>query len=188
MSPLSDSEKQVLLALARRAIEAAVREAQLLDTPPWPGILAEPRGIFVTLHCRGRLQGCIGVIEPVEPLGDSLVRCAVGAALSDPRFPALRAEELFDLHIELSLLSRLQPILPQEVELGRHGLFLRRVAHRGLLLPQVATEHGFTRERFLEETCRKAGLPPGAWLDPETQLYAFTCEIITESRAGPPRP
>ena len=188
MSPLSDFEKQALLALTRRAIEAAVRDVQLLDTPPWSGILAEPRGIFVTLHCRGRLQGCIGVIEPVESLGDSLVRCAVGAALSDPRFPALRAEELLDLHIELSLLSRLQPIQPQEIEVGRHGLFLRRSAQRGLLLPQVATEYGFTRERFLEETCRKAGLPPGAWLDPETRLYAFTCEIIAELRAGPPGP
>jgi AmmeMemoRadiSam system protein A len=188
MSRLSDSEKQALLALARRTIEAAVRDVQRLDTPPWAGILAEPRGIFVTLHCRGRLQGCIGVIEPVEPLGDSIVRCAVGAALHDPRFPALRAEELFDLHIELSLLSRLQPIQPQEIEIGRHGLFLRRVAHRGLLLPQVAIEHGFTRERFLEETCRKAGMSPGAWLDPETQLYAFTCEIIAELRTVPPGP
>ena len=188
MSPLSDSEKRALLALARRAIAAAVCDARLLDTPPWSGILAEPRGIFVTLRCRGRLQGCIGVIAPVEPLGDSIVRCAVGAALNDPRFPALRAEELLELHIELSLLSPLQSIQPQEIELGRHGLFLRRLAHRGLLLPQVATEHGFTRERFLEETCRKAALPPGAWLDPETQLYAFTCEIIAELQEGSPRP
>ncbi|MBZ5701890.1 MAG: AmmeMemoRadiSam system protein A [Acidobacteriia bacterium] len=188
MSPLSDSEKLALLALARRTIAAAVRDAPLLDAPPWSGILAEPRGIFVTLRCRGRLQGCIGVVEPVEPLGDSLVRCAVGAALNDPRFPALRAEALLDLHIEISLLSRLQPIRSQEIELGRHGLFLRRAVHRGLLLPQVATEYGFTRERFLEETCRKAGLSPGAWLDPETRLYAFTCEIIAELREGPPRP
>lgn len=187
MSPLSESEKQALLALARRAIEAAVRAQRLLDAPPWTGVLAEPRGVFVTLHCRGRLQGCIGFVEPAEPLGDSLLRCAASAALHDPRFPALRDEQLLHLQIEISLLTRPQPILPHEIEIGRHGLFLRRVAHSGLLLPQVATAHGLSRERFLEETCRKAGLPAGAWKDPETQLYAFTCEIIADAATGPLR-
>ena len=136
----------------------------------------------MTLHVRGRLQGCIGVVEPDEPLGDAIVRCAASAALEDPRFVPMRAEQLGDLAIEISLLSPPAPISPEAIEIGRHGLLIVLHAHRGLLLPQVAIEHHLTRAQFLEETCRKAGLPCEAWRDPEARLFGFTCVVLLENQ------
>jgi AmmeMemoRadiSam system protein A len=182
MSPLSESDKQALLALARHAVETAVRENRLPAEIPSQGIFAPRSSVFVTLRGRGRLRGCIGVIEPREPLGESIVHCAVSAAREDPRFPALQPGELADLHLEISLLTHPHRVISDEFELGRHGLLIQQGTRRGLLLPQVATEHGFSRERFLEETCRKAGLDAGAWKAPETEIYAFTCEIIAEAK------
>lgn len=118
--------------------------------------------MFVTLHVQGELRGCIGTTEGDEPLGDATVRCAASAALRDPRFPAMRSEELGELNIEISVLSPLAPIRPEEIEVGRHGLVVSDENHRGLLLPQVAPEHGLNREQFLAETCRKARLPQDA--------------------------
>ncbi len=137
----------------------------------------------MTIHEGGRLRGCIGVIEPAESLGESVVRCAVSAALEDPRFPRVREEELPSLEIEISLLSKPQRIRPEEIEIGRHGLLITRGPHRGLLLPQVAVEHNLSRERFLEETCRKAGLPLDAWKDSGARISSFTCEILTETQS-----
>jgi AmmeMemoRadiSam system protein A len=140
----------------------------------------EKRGVFVTLHARGRLRGCIGVIETVEPLAESIARCAAGAALHDPRFSPVRVEELPELRIEISLLSPLEPILPEKIEIGKHGLLISQSSKRGLLLPQVAVEHKLAREQFLEETCRKAGLSAGAWQEPESRILGFTCEVFRE--------
>lgn len=126
------------------------------------------------------MHGCIGVIEAREPLGEAIVRCATSAALEDPRFAPLRGDELAGLRVELSLLSPLAPIRPESIEIGRHGLFISLHAQRGLLLPQVAVEHKFTREQFLQETCRKAGLRAEAWRDPEAVLLGFTCEVYSE--------
>lgn len=187
MPSLSDSDRSELLRLARRSIEEALCRDHILDDIPRDGIFAERCGVFVTLHVQGRLRGCIGVIEPDEPLGESLARCAVSAALQDPRFSPLRVEELADLKVELSLLTPPRPIRPEEVEIGRHGLLASQGSRRGILLPQVATAHHLSRERFLEETCRKAGLSTDAWKDPSTELYAFTCEIVTEEDGEPAR-
>jgi AmmeMemoRadiSam system protein A len=126
------------------------------------------------------LQGCIGLIEASEPLGEAIVRCAASAALEDPRFAPMMPEQLAELSIEISLLSHVQPIAPESIEIGRHGLLVRLHAQRGLLLPQVAIEHRLTRQQFLEETCRKAGLPREAWRDPEARLFGFTCEVFSE--------
>ena len=134
----------------------------------------------MTLHARGRLRGCIGVVEPFEPLGEAVMRCAASAALRDPRFSAVRAEEVADLQIEISLLSPLEPLALESVEIGKHGLLIVQGGKRGLLLPQVAVEHKLGREEFLEETCRKAGLSAKAWQEPETQLLGFTCEVFSE--------
>ena len=139
----------------------------------------------MTLHVRGRLQGCIGVVEPAEPLGEAIVRCAGSAALKDPRFAPLRADQLGELTIEISLLSAPAPISPEAIEIGRHGLLVVLHAQRGLLLPQVAVEHHLTREQFLEETCRKAGLPREAWRDPEARLFGFTCEVLSDGQQPP---
>jgi AmmeMemoRadiSam system protein A len=128
-----------------------------------------------------RLQGCIGVIEANEPLGEAIVRCAASAAREDPRFAPMGTDQLGELSIEISLLSPMEPIAPESIEIGHHGLFVRLHAQRGLLLPQVAIEHRLTREQFLEEACRKAGLRSEAWRDPEARLFGFTCEVFSES-------
>jgi AmmeMemoRadiSam system protein A len=172
------------LELARKAIREAVLHRKLPDVIPQDGFLSEPRGVFVTLHVRGRLQGCIGVTEPTESLGEATVRCAVSAALEDPRFDPMKEPQLEEMSIEISLLSVLEPILPEAIEVGRHGLLVVNRAQRGLLLPKVATEHGLTREQFLEETCRKAGLPRGAWKDEETRILGFSCEVFSDTRAS----
>ena len=169
------------MALARTAIHEAVLHRKLPNVIPREGTFSERRAVFVTLHVRGHLQGCIGVTEPSEPLGEAVVRCAVSAALEDPRFSPLKESQLEEMSIEISLLSPLEPILPEAIEIGRHGLLIINHAQRGLLLPKVATEHGLTREQFLEETCRKAGLPREAWKDSETRIYGFTCEVFSES-------
>jgi AmmeMemoRadiSam system protein A len=184
MSPLSEADKHSLLALAREAIERAVREDQPPGAIPSQGVFSRRGRIFVTLRCHGRLRGCIGTVEPPETLGHGIIRSAVSAALEDPRFRALDAGELPDLQIEISLLSPPERIEPDEFEIGRDGLLICRGESRGVLLPQVATEHGLTRATFLEETCRKAGLPASAWKEAGTEIYAFRCEVIAEEERG----
>jgi len=181
MLSLSEADRQSLLELARRAIAEAVSLQKPAERIPHSGVFAEKRGVFVTLHARGRLRGCIGVIEACEPLGESITRCAAGAAFEDPRFSPVSAVELRELHIELSLLSPPEPILPENIEIGKHGLLISQAAKRGLLLPQVAVQHKLSREQFLEETCRKAGLAAHAWQEPETQILGFTCEVFSET-------
>lgn len=180
MPSLSEGERQDLLRLALQAVTEAVSRGQVLADIPSGGIFSQRRGVFVTLHVGKRLRGCIGVVEPEEPLGDSVVSCAASAALQDSRFPALRSDELSDLQVEISLLSPPLPIRPEEIEVGRHGLLISRGRQRGLLLPQVAVEHHFSAEQFLAETCRKAQLPPDAWRDADTNICGFTCEIFSD--------
>jgi AmmeMemoRadiSam system protein A len=180
MPSLSEAEKCSALHLARTAVVEAVTHRKLPSTIPREGIFADRRGVFVTLHVRGRLQGCIGVVEPDEPLGDAIVRCAASAALEDPRFTPMRVEQLGELSIEISLLSAPVLISPEAIELGRHGMLVVLGSKRGLLLPQVAIEHHLTREQFLGETCRKAGLPLKAWSDPQARLFGFTCEVFSD--------
>ncbi len=182
MPYLSEDERSATLALARQALREAVCHDRLLATLPVEGVFAMRCGVFVTLHVRGKLRGCIGVIDGREPLGKSIVHCTASAALQDPRFPRMQPEEMAEAEIELSLLSPLQRILPEEIEIGRHGLVVERGMRRGLLLPQVAMEHHLDREQFLGETCHKAGLAPDEWKNPETKLYAFSCEIVTQEK------
>lgn len=181
---LSEPEQQALLQLARDSIVEAVRCDELPRYLRNDGVFGERCGVFVTLHVLQRLRGCIGVVDAQEPLGSSIVRCAVSAALSDPRFPRVCPDELTDLLIELSLLSVPAPIRPDAIELGRHGLLVRNGAMRGLLLPQVALEHHFSVEQFLGETCRKAGLPAAAWQQTDTEILAFTCQVFSEQRVS----
>ena len=182
MPYLSEVDGQNLLVLARKAIVEAVSRRELPETIPNEGIFGQRRGVFVTLHVRGELRGCIGTTEGDEPLGEATVRCAVSAALHDPRFPAMRSEELEGLHIEISVLSPLTPMRPEEIEIGRHGLVVSDENHRGLLLPQVAPEHGLNREQFLAETCRKARLPQDAWRWTSTRIQGFTCEVFSDAK------
>lgn len=184
MLSLSETDKRAALDLARQAIREVVLHRKPPDGIPRMGIFSERRGIFVTLYVRGHLQGCIGVTDPSESLGEAIVRCAVGAAVEDPRFSPLKDSQLEEMTVEISLLSRLEPMLAEAIEIGRHGLLIANHAHRGLLLPKVATEHRLTREQFLEETCRKAGLGRDAWKDPETCIFGFTCEVFSDDSSG----
>src|SRR5260370_6170022 len=166
MPSLSENERQDLLNLARQAVIEAVSRGEILSEITAGGILSQRGGVFVTLHVGKRLRGCIGVVEPSEPLGESVVRCAASAALQDPRFPAVRREELDALRIEISLLFAPVPIRLEEIEIGSHGLLISRGDRRALLLPRVAVDHRFSAQQFLAETWPKSPFSPDAWRDP----------------------
>ena len=176
---LSEQDKKKLHDIARQSIAAGLQG----QTPPplkdITGVLGEPRGAFVTLHLRGRLRGCIGLIEAVKPLAETIQEMALSAAFGDPRFPPLTAQEFKDIDIEISVLSPLRQIKNvDEIQVGVHGLYIRHGSCRGLLLPQVATEYNWDRDTFLQQTCCKAGLPPMAWKDPQTEIYVFSADIF----------
>ena len=144
--------------------------------PPTAAGLLEPRGVFVSLHARGRLRGCLGHIEADRPLVEATATMAAAVTREDPRFPQVRPDELDGMEVEVSVLSPLRPIAPDEVVPGRDGLMIRRGRCAGLLLPQVATEFGMDRLGFLDALCQKAMLPPGAWRDPAAELRGFTVQ------------
>jgi AmmeMemoRadiSam system protein A len=181
---LSDEDRKTILEVARQGVFHAAAHGGPLAAFPKTGIFAERCGLFVSLHAGKKLRGCIGIIESLATLGENLVQSAADAALHDPRFSPVRPQEVDGLNIEVSLLSPMRLIRPEEVEIGRHGLLVERGGRRGLLLPQVATEHQLGKEQFLAETCVKAGLPREAWKDPETRLYGFECVIIPEHAAA----
>jgi AmmeMemoRadiSam system protein A len=185
MSPLADREKQQLLELARRALIAGVEKRESIQDFPDDKILRQPRGAFVTLHRRGRLRGCVGQLPSNDPLVEVVAHCAKAAALEDPRFKPVPAEELAEIEIELSILSPLDDVTLEKIEPGKHGLVVSRGWRRGVLLPQVATEFDWQAERFLEETCVKAGLEREAWKDPHTKVQAFTAEVFGEPALQP---
>jgi AmmeMemoRadiSam system protein A len=176
----SAEDRRAMLALARDAIVTALEAKSLRHIGTERVCFSLRRGVFVTLEACGKLRGCIGVIEAHDPLRESIVHCAQSAAFRDPRFPPLQADELHGLRIEISVLSGVFPIDPDGVEIGKHGLVVAAGNNRGLLLPQVATENNLSKEEFLEETCRKAGLPRDAWRDLGTSIFAFTCEAFRE--------
>lgn len=180
MSRLSSDDCHALLDLARRAISSAIIEKRILDFSPYPTALAQPAGAFVTLHRDGQLRGCVGQVEASDPLGDAVARAAINAALHDSRFPAVEADEVRSLEIEISVLSPPESIVPETILPGRHGLLIIKAEHRGLLLPQVAAGRRWSWQRFLEETCVKAGLPRDAWRDPGTRVLAFTAEVFSD--------
>jgi AmmeMemoRadiSam system protein A len=182
MSRLSSDDCRLLLDLARRAISSAIIEKRILDFSPYPSTLTQPTGAFVTLHRDGQLRGCVGQVEASDPLGDAVARAAINAALHDSRFPAVEADEVRRLEIEISVLSPPEPIAPETILPGHHGLLIVKGEHRGLLLPQVAAGRQWSSQRFLEETCAKAGLPRDAWRDPATRVFAFTAEVFSDIR------
>jgi uncharacterized protein len=142
----------------------------------WPGLM-EPRGVFTTLYIGDQLRGCVGYALPIRPLYLAVGETARSAAFEDSRFWPVTPDEAPHLKISLSVLSPLLPIAAAQVEVGRHGLLISDGIRRGLLLPQVPVEHGWDREAFLEQTCRKAGLPAGAWRKSAT-IEAFTAEVF----------
>jgi len=178
---LNPADKQLLLQVARDTIGAQLKGKAAAPVKASSPVLEEPRGAFVSLHRRGQLRGCIGYIEAVKPLLQTVREMAPAAAFQDPRFRPLQADELADLEIEISVLTPMRLIKStDEIEVGKHGLYLIKGLNRGLLLPQVATEYHWDRRTFLEHTCNKAGLPPDAWKDPNTQIFIFRAEIFAD--------
>lgn len=175
---LSPEERAELLAMARASIVAAL-ERQSYTPEPRSQRLRELRGAFVTLHRGQELRGCIGFPLANEPLYRAVASAAIQSARHDPRFPPVTLEELPQLRINISVLSPLFPIAPGEIEIGKHGLMISLGAARGLLLPQVPVEHGWTTEEFLENTCMKAHLPRDAWKH-GASLEGFTAEVFGE--------
>lgn len=176
----SPAERALLLQVAHRAIEAAIAGERYKAEPPTPH-LTEHRGAFTTLYLRGQLRGCVGYVFPIASVYQTVAETACAAAFDDNRFPPVSGSEVPELQVHLSILSPLRPIRAEEVEVGKHGLMVTLGPYRGLLLPQVPLEHGWDRIIFLEQTCRKAGLPLDAW-QRGAVLEAFTAEIFGEER------
>lgn len=172
----SPEERRILLELAHDAIAATLAGRNIHTEPPTEH-LAERRGAFTTLSLGGELRGCVGYVFPNYSLYRTIAETAVAAAMHDTRFSPVTFEELEKLEYEISVLSPLQTIDPEDVEVGKHGLVVTFGGRRGLLLPQVPVEHDWNRETFLAQTCLKAGLPPDAWERGAT-LQAFTAEIF----------
>jgi AmmeMemoRadiSam system protein A len=183
---LTHPDRQALLALARRAIAASLAGEPAPAVPDVPGARLK-RGAFVTLEERrdGALRGCIGRVTGDRPLGEVVRTVAVSAALEDPRFPAVEPNELPELRLEISVLGPPVPFDPGRPDggglvVGRDGLLVRRGDALGVLLPQVATEHGLDPVAFLSAACRKAGLGPHAWREPGTHVSTFEADVFGE--------
>lgn len=176
---LTQEEKRLLKEIARQSIASALKgepAPELLDVSPK---LKEHRGAFVTLEKNKRLRGCIGFVQAAKPLYETVREMAKAAAFEDPRFPPLTQEEWPKVEIEISVLTPLQRVSDiSQLKVGLHGLYMVRGPRRGLLLPQVATDNNWDLETFLSQTCLKAGLPPDAWKDPQTEIYAFSADVF----------
>jgi AmmeMemoRadiSam system protein A len=177
-SEFSPEERALLLQLAHDSILSALENREVSLNPPSPH-LAEPRGAFTSLYLNGELRGCVGYVLPVSSVYRAVIETARAAAFEDARFYPVTIEEAPQLKIELSILSPPLPISAEEVEVGRHGLLVSMAGQRGLLLPQVPSERNWDRFTFLDQTCRKAGLPSDAWKHGAT-IEAFTAEVFGE--------
>jgi AmmeMemoRadiSam system protein A len=177
----SQEERGRLLRLAHDSILSVLEQCEISLEPP-TAHLAQPRGVFTSLHLGGELRGCVGYVLPVSSLYRAVAETAQAAAFDDTRFYPVTQAEAPHLEIELSILSVPQPIRAEEVEVGRHGLLISLSGHRGLLLPQVPVEHHWDRVTFLEQTCHKAGLPSDAW-EKGALIEAFTAEVFSEGRS-----
>lgn len=175
---LSDARKSLLRDLAWQSVRATVTGREPPQPPADQAWLQENGRVFVTLRRHGRLRGCIGNPMGGRSLGDAVVAMAAAAASQDPRFTPVRAQELDSLELEISVLTEPRPTTADAVRVGTDGLLIRRGPRGGLLLPQVPQEQGWNREQFLEGVCQKAGLPSGAWREPDCRLYSFQAMVF----------
>ena len=181
---LSDRDKNELLALARKSVEQAVGQRKQYE----PGATAsdalnQDRGAFVTLSEAGELRGCIGYTSATKPLYLTVRDTATLAALRDPRFPPVSPSELPRLEYEISVLSPLRRVVDlQQIKIGQDGLLMKNGDNEGLFLPQVPVEQKWDRQKYLEETCHKAGMSPGCWKDPDTDIFKFTAVVFGEPK------
>lgn len=183
---LDEDEGKNALCLAKQTLMEYIAKKGV-ECPNLSAIFNEKRGVFVTLTKSGELRGCIGYIHPVLPLSSAIRDAAVSAALKDPRFPPVRAEELEEIKIEVTILTPPKPLLcpaserSKNIEVGRHGLIIQGKGHAGLLLPQVAVEYNWSPEEFLSHTCIKAGLLKDCWKDGNYELLTFEGQIFSET-------
>ncbi|MCK4427292.1 MAG: AmmeMemoRadiSam system protein A [candidate division Zixibacteria bacterium] len=177
---LSEEDKKTLMDIARKTIECKVKGEKLPEFKVDSPILKENRGAFVTIKEHGQLRGCIGYMEAIKPLYITVQEMAEAAALRDPRFPPVTAEELSKLELEISVLTPLRKIKDiNEIEIGKHGIVLKKGYQQGVFLPQVATEQGWDRTTFLEEICRKAGIyDKNCWKDKDAEIYIYSAEVF----------
>lgn len=184
---LTDKEKQHLLTIARRSLSwfvehRAMAEIDTLDVPVTE-TMNTIAATFVTLHKDAMLRGCIGEIFPSQPLYQSVLTNAIRAGVSDPRFPAVTASELSQLHMEISVLTPPQDVPSyQDIQLGRDGMILSQGRRHAVFLPQVAPEQGWDLDQTLTHLSMKAGLPAEAWKQPETTFQTFQAIVFQESR------
>jgi AmmeMemoRadiSam system protein A len=178
---INKEDQRALLEIARQAIVEAIVHGRTWRPQFSQCLLAERRGVFVTLDRRGKLRGCVGQVDGPDPLALAVAHCAVSAARNDERFSPVRPQEVRELTIEISVLSEFETIEPGQIEIGKHGLMVVHGDFRGVLLPQVAIQRHWSPQRFLRETCDKAGLPEDAWDSRETRLFGFTADLFSEA-------
>jgi AmmeMemoRadiSam system protein A len=179
---LQPAEKDELLAISRKSVEQAVSGGELeWDSTGASTNLLKEAAVFVTIHKRGQLRGCVGSVVPVQSLGAAVASAARSAAIRDPRFAPVNESELPELSFEISVLSPFRRVTNvRQVKIGEHGLWIEKGRNQGLLLPQVAIDHNWDRVTFLEQTCIKAGLKPNAWKEDGTEIYAFSATVFGE--------
>ncbi|MBW1709922.1 MAG: AmmeMemoRadiSam system protein A [Deltaproteobacteria bacterium] len=173
--------QKLLLKLARSTIAGKLEidepTPEIKPVPPF----SSPRGAFVTLRKSGRLRGCIGTFSTQNPLKKTVEEMAQAAAFQDPRFPPLRPEEFPEIELEISALTPMRQVESvEEIEVGRHGIYIVQGFNSGVLLPQVATENNWDRKTFLEQTCFKAGLNHDCWRSEETRIFVFSAQVFGE--------
>ena len=176
---LTDEDKKTLHHIAKTVVENKAKGKPVPEFKVESPLLKEHRGAFVTLQKKGELRGCVGYIKAYEPLYKTVEKMAGEAAFRDPRFSPVKEKELPDLEIEISVLTPFKKINDvNEIQVGKHGIYIVKGGWSGLLLPQVATDYGWDRQTFLEHTCQKAGLPSNAWKDKDTEIYIFSADIF----------
>jgi AmmeMemoRadiSam system protein A len=178
---LSSTDQKALLELARKTLESYLADKTTPQCRVASEAFAERKGAFVSLHNGEELRGCIGQLSQDLELYSVVQHCVISAALEDTRFPPITKEEVAGLSIEISVLTPFRRIRQiEEIEVGKHGLYIVQGPFRGLLLPQVASQYGWDRITFLKQTCRKSGLPESAWQDPRTIIQIFEAEVFSE--------
>ena len=179
---LNKAEQERLLKIAKESVESIVRRGELSECNSGGfNTLNLDRGAFVTLNKAGQLRGCIGYTAPMQPLYLTIRSAAASAAVKDHRFMPVSENELDEITYDISVLSPFRLVKnTDQIEIGKHGLFIKKGESEGLLLPQVATDYNWDRITFLEQTCRKAGLPINAWKDKETDIFMFSAFVFEE--------
>ncbi len=180
-----------VIKLARNAIENYVKNKNMISIPEkYPEQLNQKRGVFVTIYKKVKdkkhLRGCIGIPYPDKPLIEGIIEASVSAS-TDPRFPPLSLEELTDITIEVSLLTKpdlIEVKNPKEylekIKIGKHGLIIKKGVKGGLFLPKVPVDQEWDVQTYLENLCLKAGLLPDSWLDSDVKIYKFQAEVLEE--------